>query len=237
MCTATMNGGLDSLGGNVVDRPADISEATAFDVMLRQRACRQFDDRPVDAELIERCLAAAVHAPSAENRQPWVFIVVTKADLRAKIGSLTRRAWQSGAREHAEGRLPGSLLRAVDQGVHGGIESAPVIVVVCGDSDLGIESTLPSSVFPAVQNLLLAAGALGLGSAMTTLATLYADELEDLLDLPPSVRPMAVVPIGWPYRPLGPPTRLPLHLRVHTDRYGNRWSPANGEIPTPVDDR
>ena len=101
--------------------------------------------------------------------------------------------------------------------------TAPVIVVVCGDTSLGLEATLPASVYPAVQNLLLAAGALGLGSAMTTLATLFADDLRQLLDLPPTVRPMAVVPLGWPARSLGAPRRLPLSERVHRDRYGLAW--------------
>jgi|HubBroStandDraft_6_1064221.scaffolds.fasta_scaffold10234_8 nitroreductase len=194
-----------------------------FDVVLRQRATRQFNDQPVSEALIERCLQAAIHAPSAENRQPWVFVVVRDAHLRATIGDLSRRAWRQGGRQHSEGRLSPSLLREVDGGAEGGIGSAPVIVVVCGDADIGLESTLPSSVFPATQNLLLSATALGLGSAMTTLATLFADELRDLLELPPSIRPMAVVPIGWPNRPLGPPQRLPLRERAYRDRYGSPW--------------
>jgi nitroreductase len=114
-------------------------------------------------------------------------------------------------------------LEEVGRGAEGGIESAPVTVVVCGDTDIGLASTLPASVFPATQNLLLAAAALGLGSAMTTLATLFADELGDLLALPPSVRPMAVVPIGWPAKPPGPPRRLPVSERAHRDRYGQAW--------------
>jgi nitroreductase len=197
--------------------------AEFFDVVLRQRATRQFNDQPVSEALIERCLQAAIHAPSAENRQPWVFVVVRDAHLRATIGDLSRRAWRQGGRQHSEGRLSPSLLREVDGGAEGGIGSAPVIVVVCGDADIGLESTLPSSVFLATQNLLLSATALGLGSAMTTLATLFADELRDLLELPPSIRPMAVVPIGWPNRPLGPPQRLPLRERAYRDRYGSPW--------------
>ena len=75
-----------------------------------------------------------------------------------------------------------------------------------------------------MQNLLLAANALGLGSAMTTLATLAGDRLSALLDLPPSVRPMAVTPLGWPDRPLGPPRRLPLATRAHLDTYGQPFA-------------
>ena len=194
-----------------------------FDVVLSQRASRQFTDEPVAEELVELCLRAATHAPSAENLQPWVFVVVRDDALRAGIGALTRRAWRQGGREHSTGRLEDSLLREVDQGAEGGIGSAPVIVVVCGDTAIGLEATLPSSVFPATQNLLLSANALGLGSAMTTLATLFADELRGLLELPDSVRPMAVVPIGWPRRPLGPPHRRALRERAHRDRYGVPW--------------
>ncbi len=194
-----------------------------FEVVLGQRACRQFTGEPVSDQLLERCLVAATHAPSAENLQPWVFVVVRDAALRAGIADLTRRVWRSAGRRHSEGRLSDALLRDVDRGAEEGLGQAPVLVVVCGDADIGLESTLGSSVYPATQNLLLAANAVGLGSTMTTLATLMAEELARLLDLPPSVRPMAVVPLGWPLRPAGPPRRLPLPERVHRDRYGVPW--------------
>jgi nitroreductase len=194
-----------------------------FEVVLGQRACREFSPAPVGDDLVARCLTAATHAPSAENRQPWVFVVVRDPARRAAVGDLTRRLWRQAGRPHSVGRLPEALLAEVDRGAEGGIAAAPVLVVACGDTRLGLAATLPSSVFPAVQNLLLAAGALGLGSAMTTLPTLGDDELRALLDLPEEVRPMAVVPLGWPARPLGPPRRRPLAERAHRDRYGNPW--------------
>jgi len=197
-----------------------------FEVVLGQRACRQFDARPVPDRLVEQCLRAATHAPSAENKQPWVFVVVRDEDLRARVADLTRRAWRQGGRAHSEGRLPATLLDEVDRGAETGMAGAPILVVVCGDRALGLESTLPSSVYPATQNLLLAANALGLGSAMTTLATLFSAELASLLDLPDTVRPMAVVPLGWPARSLGPPRRLPLDERAHLDRYGHPFPEA-----------
>jgi nitroreductase len=206
----------------------DSPSRSFFDVVLHQRACRRFDPRPVDDGLVEQCLAAAVHAPSAENKQPWVFVVVRDEGIRAQVADLTRRAWREGGRSHSEGRLPAALLDEVHHGAESGMQGAPVIVVVCGDRNLGLEVTLPSSVYPATQNLLLAANALGLGSAMTTLATRYSDQLASLLGLPDGVLPMAVVPIGWPDRPLGPPRRLPLSERAHLDRYGH---PFTGSPP------
>jgi nitroreductase len=207
----------------MADGDGATTQATYFDVVLRQRATRRFTDQPVSDQLLELCLRAATHAPSAENLQPWLFVVVRDPELRAGIGDLTRRAWRQGGRQHSEGRLSEGLLRDVDDGAEGGVGSAPVIVVVCGDTSVGLEVTLPSSVYLATQNLLLSATALGLGSAMTTLATLFTDELRELLDLPPAAKPMAVVPIGWPSRPPGKPGRLPLSERVHRDRYGQPW--------------
>ena len=116
--------------------------------------------------------------------------------------------------------MPPALLDEVEKGAEGGIADAPVLVVICGDASLSVEATLPSSVFPAAQNLLLSANALGLGSAMTTLATLAGERLSTLLDLPPSVQPMAVTPLGWPARPLGAPRRLPVRTRAHLDTFG-----------------
>ncbi len=197
-----------------------------FDVVLHQRACREFEPRKVDDQLVERCLRAASHAPSAENRQPWVFVVLRDDHLRRQVADLTRRAWREGGRAHSEGRLSAALLDDVDRGAESGMEGAPVLVVVCGDRAIGLETTLPSSVYPATQNLLLAANALGLGSAMTTLATRYSAELAALLALPDSVLPMAVVPLGWPARRLGPPRRLPLVERAHLDRYGRPFGEA-----------
>lgn len=194
-----------------------------FEVVLRQRACRSFTDRPVPDNLVEQVLLAATHAPSAENRQPWVFVVVRDAGKRQAIGDLMRRAWRAGGRQHSQERLPPALLDDVERGAEGGVAGAPVLVVVGGDSRAALPQTLASSVFPAIQNLLLAATALGLGSALTTLATLADDDLRHLVGFPPHVVPMAVVPLGWPARPLGPPRREPLSRRAHRETYGTPW--------------
>jgi nitroreductase len=194
-----------------------------FEVVLGQRAHRRFADEPVADELVARCIEAATHAPSAENRQPWEFVVVRDADRRAAIGELNREVWRAAGRAHSVGRLSPGLLAEVDAGAEGGVASAPVIVVVCGNAELGLPTTLPASVFPAVQNLLLAAGALGLGAAMTTLALQRPDELRTLLALPAHVQPMAVVPLGWPAAALGRPRRLPIADRTHRETYGSDW--------------
>jgi nitroreductase len=194
-----------------------------FETVARQRACRSFSERAVDDDDIAQLLTVATHAPSAENKQPWEFVVVRDAARRAAIGDLTKRAWESTGRAFSERRLTPKMLAEVDRGAMGGIAAAPVQIVVCADVRRGLEATVASSIYPAVQNLLLAATALGLGSALTTIATGYRAELQALLDLPDHVWPMAVVPIGHPSQPPGAPRRDPFEAHTHRDRYGDAW--------------
>ena len=194
-----------------------------FDVVGRQRACREFADTPITDDELGPLLDAATRAPSAENRQPWEFVVVRDPQTRAAIGNLTRKAWEEHGRAFSESRLTPKLLADVDKGATGGIAAAPVHIVVCADIERGLEVTIGSSIFPAVQNLLLAATAAGLGSALTTITTTYRAELSGLLDLPGHVVPVAVIPIGRPARPLGPPRREPFAQHTHRERYGSAW--------------
>ena len=194
-----------------------------FSVAARQRAHRDFADEPVADATIERILETATRAPSAENRQPWVFVVVRDPQIRARIGELTARAWELGGRQHSVGRLDERLLADVDQGAMGGVANAPVLVVVGGDAAITPEKVLAASIFPAAQNLMLAATTLGLGSALTTLTTVFAAELRELVDLPDHIVPMAVVPIGVPTKQLGPNRRRPATESMHRDQYGRPW--------------
>jgi nitroreductase len=195
-----------------------------FDVVHRQRACRRFDDRDVDDETLGRVLDAATFAPSAENRQPWVFVVVRDRDTQAQVHDLTEKAWAAGGKDFAAQRLDATLLAEVDGGVAGGgYRSAPVLVVVAADTERCLEATIASSTYPATQNLLLAATALGIGSALTTLTTAFATELRELLSIPDHVVPKVVVPLGYPAKELGRPRREPFADHTHRERYGTPW--------------
>jgi nitroreductase len=195
-----------------------------FDVIHHQRACRRYAERAVTDDVIGSVLDAATYAPSAENRQPWQFVVVRDEVTRAALLDLAAKAWESGGRAFSEERLPPRLLADVDQGIGGGgFRTAPVLVVVAADTQRSLAATVPSSIFPATQNLLLAATALGLGSALTTISLGFTAEIQALLDLPEHVVPQAVVPLGYPLRPLGPPAREPFATHTHRDRWGNAW--------------
>jgi nitroreductase len=199
-----------------------VTEPDVFSVIRSQRAHRLFTDEPVSDDLVERVLEAATYAPSAENTQPWVFIVVRDASTRAQIGELTQRQWERGGRDYSRPRLTAAMFEDVERGAMGGIVAAPVIVVVGGDTSRCNEAVLDASIFPAVQNLLLAANAVGLGAALTTLTT-SARELHELLALPDHVRPMVVIPLGQPARSLRPPRRAPVAEKAFRERYGERW--------------
>jgi nitroreductase len=197
-----------------------------FDVVVHQRACRSFAPDLVPDDDIARMLDAAVHAPSAENAQPWVFVVVRDAGQRRRIAELTRRLWEAGAGQRSRARLSADLFAEVDGSVRSGFGGAPVLVVVAGDGrDATTRRTLDASIFPAVQNLLLAANALGYGSALMTLATVAAAELRELVGLVDGIEPMAIVPIGRPARALGPPRRTSAEDKTYLERYSPSGTP------------
>ncbi len=200
----------------------DLAPDNFFEVALSQRAHREFLHDSVPDDTIERLLEAATHSPSAENGQPWIFVVARDAELRSRIGACAEKMWASAGREYSRGRISGRFHEAIDRWADGGLAAAPVIVVVCGDTSLATPGALAASVYPATQNLCLAAHALGLGSLFSTLPT--ADmELATLLGLPSHIRPMTVVPLGFPARRLGPPKRISFREKTFRDRYGVAW--------------
>jgi nitroreductase len=205
-----------------------------LELLRSQRACRRYLPDPVDDDDLASMLEAATHAPSAENRQPWVFVVVRDPSVRAAVDELTAAVWNGGGRAHAAASIDARFLASVDEFLAGGYGGAPLLVVVAGDGRDGAPPPLlASSVFPAVQNLLLAAASLGYGSSMTTIAAHAPAQLATILGLPDGVHPFAVVPIGRPAAPLGPPRRRPVHEVAHVDRFGQAFTPSDVEPAVP----
>lgn len=194
-------------------------------MILNQRACRAYRDDPVPDADLALMIEAASHAPSAENKQPWVFVVVDDASVRAEIDELSRRLWRTAGRPHSEATLAPRFFADVDRFMEAGHGGAPRLVVVAGDGSDGTgRATLAASLYPAIQSLLLAASALDYGSTMTTLAALAPDELAAIVGLPDGVTPVAVVPIGRRARPAGPPRRRPVDEIAHRNRFGTPFT-------------
>jgi nitroreductase len=189
--------------------------------IYRQRACRAYrNDAVPDTDLVA-IIKAASHAPSAENSQPWVFVVVDDPTVRAAIDELTRTLWVTGGRPHSERTLAAGFFADVDRFVDAGYGGAPCLIVAAADGRDGARrETLAASVYPAIQNLLLAASALDYGSSMTTMAALAPDELSSILGLPERVTPVAVIPIGRRVDRVGPPRRRPVDQIAHRNHFG-----------------
>ena len=196
-------------------------------VMHAQRACRRFDPdgKVLDADL-ERMLQAAVHAPSAENTQPWAFVVVRNGPTRAQLADWWTETWNAGGGDFVRQSLDDKVLVAdLEYGFNrGGFAAAPVVVVVCADTDRVPEIYAPPSIYPAVQNLLLAAADLGYASCLTTgLTTFGVDRVREKLQLPDTLLPMAAVYLGTSARRLSPPRRRPAASVTYREQFGNPW--------------
>jgi nitroreductase len=196
-------------------------------VMRAQRACRRFDpDGKVLDSDIEQMLASAVHAPSAENTQPWSFVVVRDADSRRLLADWWTETWNAGGGDFIKQSLDDrALIADLEYGFNrGGFAAAPVVIVVCADTERVAEIYAASSIYPAVQNLLLAAADLGYGSCLTTgLTTFGIDRVRERLALPDTLLPMAAVYIGPPTKKLSPPRRRPALEVTYRETFGAAW--------------
>jgi len=200
------------------------------EAMRTQRAIRRLKPDPVDDALVLHLIELALRAPSGSNAQNWHFVVVKDPAVKARLGRLNRQAWRlygGIGRRMAQNDPP--MLRIIEavqwQADH--FEEIPVIVVGCLATLIPLVpriavSSLYGSIFPSVQNLLLAARAAGLGACLITLPLWSTFLARRALGLPWNVTPCAVVPLGWPKGRYGPTTRKPVGEIVHVDRWGNQ---------------
>ncbi|MEP6623962.1 MAG: nitroreductase family protein [Acidimicrobiia bacterium] len=209
---------------------ADGLDMPLAEAMRTQRSVRRLRTDPVDDETIQAVLDLAVRAPTGSNAQSWEFVVIRDGDVKHQLARLNRQAfsiYRRVAKGRARGDLRAARMLAAVQWQADHFENAPVIVVAClqgrpGPTHLG-RTSFYASMFPAVQNLLLAARSLGLGATLTTLPLWNRMLVRRTLGLPSGVTPCAVVPLGWPMRGgYGPTTRRPVNEVLHVDRYGNR---------------
>jgi nitroreductase len=202
------------------------------DAMRTQRAIRRLKSDPIDDSLVLHLLELAMKAPTGSNAQNWEFIVVKDREVIAKLGRLNRRAINLIVRIYKrsiERRGDEKMLRIVKavqwQADH--FDEIPVVIVACLKGVIApwpsvVPSSAYGSIYPAVQNLLLAARAAGLGAALIT-APLWSKLLaRRALGLPWNVTPCAVIPLGWPIGKYGPTTRRPVGELVSLDKYANR---------------
>ncbi len=224
-----------------------MSEIDLFEAMYTARALRKLKPEPVPEALIVRILEAGTRAGSGGNAQRWAFIVVRDAEQRRKLGEIYRRGSDISKAVYAlRGRPPHMTEEQFQKMMTAGaylwdhMGDAPVLLVPCIQ-----RNTLPpkemfppdiqarydelsayqqlirgASIYPAVQNIILACRALGLATLITTNHLYYEAELHEVLGIPDEMFPCALMPIGWPIGKFGPVTRRP----VSEVAFADRWS-------------
>jgi nitroreductase len=203
-----------------------------FEIMQTTRAMRRLKPDPVPDELIRRILEMGTCAPSGGNTQKWRFLVVKDPKIKQAVQVHYKRAFDEviGPRYLTSTPPPGVSREAYTR-QHAAVQyltdhfhEAPVWIVACVDDGTATPTrSSGASIYPAVQNMLLTARALGLGATLTTRHLLHEKETEAALGLPPGVHSYAILPIGYPMGKFGPVGRAPLTDVVYQDRWGNRY--------------
>ena len=199
-----------------------------FEIMATTRSMRRLKPDPVPDALIRKILEAGACAANGGNTQKWRFLVVKDPEIKKKVAVWYKKAFDEvvGPRYASSAPPPGvtadrykrqhSAVQYLTDHYH----EAPVWIVACMEDGENPGRGSGASIYPAVQNMLLAIRALGLGSTLTTRHIMYEKEADAALGLPPGVHSYAILPVGYPMGRFGPVGRGPLAEIVYQDKWG-----------------
>ena len=217
-----------------------------FEAIRTARALRKLTPDPVPDAVLRLALEAAICAPSAGNAQNWVFLVVREAAQRRRLGDVYRKASQIAAAMYAaRGRPPHmsdaqfQLMLSSGSYLWEHMGDAPVILIPCqeqprlprvadlpghiqghfADEQRYVDRIRGASIYPAVQNFILACRALGLGTTITTNHIRCEAEVKAILGIPDQVQTFAMMPVGYPIGKFGPVARRPVAEVTRLDRW------------------
>lgn len=216
-----------------------MADASVFDTINRLRAAWRFKPEAIPEELIRKILTAATRAASGGNSQPWRFVVVRDAALRRQIGAIYLRAWnvyRPATERLFGGTLPpqGQSMMVAADALARNFHAVPVHIIVGmqkipegfalrDEQGNAIDAGNPySSIYPAVQNLIIAATALGLATRLITLHRIYEGDIKTLLGIPERIETVALIPLGYPDGAFKRRPRLPLEAVTHWDHWDNQ---------------
>jgi nitroreductase len=211
-----------------------MAELSLHDAIFTLRAMRRLTSDPIPHDDLRYIVEAATMACSSGNSQPWKFLIITDAKQKQRIAAIYRAIGDKAIRE---GALASGLLDEEMAQVYRhalilveGLQNAPALILCCveGRAQEGTihQSTFYGSIYPAIQNLMLAARAKGIGSTMTTLHAAREEEIKAILSIPEDVTAVALIPLGYPQGQWGRPKRKP--QREVT--FWNAWG-QTGEDP------
>lgn len=218
-----------------------MAEIPLYEAMRTLRAVRRLRPDPIPDAVLRRVLDAACQAPSGGNRQPFRIVVVRDRAKLARLATLYAEEWQAYAGLHREqtarasDQVRSADQRMLDAGNHlaDHFGELPALLVFCFDprqmaiTDAGLARVSVvggASIYPAVQNALLACRAEGLGCVLTTLLCRCEDVVRKLLEIPEPWATAAAIPIGYPVgRGHGPISRRPPEELAYADRWKSPW--------------
>lgn len=198
-------------------------EVALLEGIRTTRAIRRLRPDPVPPELVRKVVEAGTFAPSGGNRQPWIFVAVTDVETRRWTAVRYREVFDTyiaPAREAAaDASYPGAKRRNMQAAIHlaATLADVPVHLFVAGWKRRG--QPQPQALYPAIQNILLACRAVGLGACLTSLHLAFGPEIDARLGLPEDRPTCALVPIGWPLIAYKRPRRKSVDAVLHWERY------------------
>jgi nitroreductase len=206
-------------------------EFDLFEAIYTTRSMRRLKPDPVAPSVIVKIIEAATMGPSGSNRQPWIFIVVTEPATRSFVAERYRKAWEVYFRPEMRARLerepdsPQSKIVRSAKYLAEHIADVPVMIFACVkryNDPTRKGQPMWGAIFPAVQNLCLAARAYGLGTSITGLHMMFANEIDEKLGVPHEYANVALIPLGYPKGRWGRPERKPALSVTFWDRWGAR---------------
>ena len=216
----------------MTDQKIDPRSTDLFDIQRTMRAMRRLKPDPVPNALITQILEAATYAPNGGNSQKWRFLVIKDPEIKKAVQVYYKRAYDEVQKPRHDAQAPKEPGPALDQHHRNeaaieylteNFHKAPVWIIACAEEANSPSASSGASIYPAVQNMLLAARALGLGSTLTARHITFREEVEKLLGLPNNIRSFAILPIGYPEGRFGPTSRTPLKKVAFLDNLNNPW--------------
>lgn len=196
-----------------------------FEALYTTRALRRFKPDAVTDEVLFQVIDAAIRAPAGGNNQAWHFLIVRDAEKRRQIAAWYEDGWNRSPYRNIEAdpaqiaampRQQQVVVRSAAYLAHH-MDEAPVLVFVCGPRNAG------GSIYPAIQNFLLACRGMGLASALTSLFAPNFDKIATLLNIPEGQQAFGLMPVGYPRDKIGPVTRRPVVKHASLDAWGQAW--------------
>jgi nitroreductase len=203
-----------------------------FETMENCRAMRRLKPDPVPDNLIARILHAGTCAPSGGNAQKWRFMVLKDRKTKEAVAAWYKKAYDEviGPRYSSVAPPPGVSPEKFKR-QHSAVEyltehfaDAPVWIVACLEDGANPGPSAGASIYPAVQNMVLACRAVGLGTTLTNRHMIHQKEVDKALGLPAGVHSYAILPIGYPMGKFGPVKRAALKEVVYQDKWGQPYA-------------